>query len=337
MAKIVDMKQAPVIRIWDECDDSLVYAIGRFNDCWLAYSSVSRGTRIDRLIQEIIDPAIAGYAKKLPASHWAYLIGAGADASLSDIIRLTTLQSAARIQHHLLRAFVATQAGSSVVDKRFIATLETLLDLIRSCARKRPQSSQLRDSNGKARGLDGNRPKELCRFCGRSSELADFAANEEQSRGSEDDLRLSSLYCEKHRPKLQNGEWNPEYRKAKRSIAQFDLELSRLTRQSGNWRKVEAQSGDAIVDGYIYHFVRTHNLRPGDEGELRDHARYLTDLKLTDRKKQMIMLTKYGVSQSEAARKLGVQRQAVFKALAGVPKEFRQLQTFPIFPAYFLK
>lgn len=91
-----------------------------------------------------------------------------------------------------------------------------------------------------------------------------------------------------------------------------------------------------MVDGYIYHYVRKHCLRPGDEAELRDHARWMADEKLSDRKKQMVMLQRYGASQSEIARRLGIERQAVFKALAAIPSEFRQLPNLPGFPSYFL-
>lgn len=336
MAKMVDMKNFPVIRIWEECDPTVAEAIGQFQDRWRPYSAASRGKRIDRLIQELIDPAVARYTALLPQQYLSYVPGAGTGLALSDIVRSVGLISMARLQRQLLRAFVSTQAGESPRDKRFIATLETLLDLIRACARKPATNSPLRYSNGKSRGLNGRRPKEFCRFCGSSSELTTFSTDESQSRGAEDSLRLSGLYCIKHRPNLLNDKWSSAYRKAKRSLAHFDTELARLIQQSGNWRKIQAQSGDLLVDGYIYHYVRKHCLRPGDEAELRDHARWMADEKLSDRKKQMVMLQRYGASQSEIARRLGIQRQAVFKALAAIPSEFRQLPNLPGFPSYFL-
>lgn len=330
------MRNFPIIRVWDGCDPTIAEAIRLFQDRWRPYSAASRGKRIDRLIQELIDPAVARYAASLPKRCLNYMPGAGTGVTLSDIVRSVGLNSMARLQRQLLRAFVSTQAGEAARDKEFIATLETLLDLIRACARKQAANSPLRDSNGKTRGLNGRRAKDFCRFCGASSELTAFSNDESQSRGPADDLRLSGLYCSDHRPKLPNGEWNPAYRKAKRSLAQFDVELARLTLQSGNWKKVEARSGDPLVDSYIFHYVRKHYLRPGDEAELRDHARRMADGKLSDRKKQMVMLDRYGVSQSDTARRLGIERQAVFKALAAISPEFRQLPILPGFPAYFL-
>lgn len=336
LAKMVDMENLPVIRIWEGCDPTVAEAIGQFRDRWRPYSAASRSKRIDRLIQQLIDPAVARYTTSLPQRLRSYIPGAGIGVAFSSIMRSVGLNSMARLQRQLLRAFVATQAEESTRDKRLIATLETLLDLIRTCARKQAAKSPLRDSKGETRGLNSRRPKELCRFCGASSELTSFSNDESQSREPADDLRLSGLYCSDHRPKLLNGEWNPAYRKAKRSLAQFDMELARLTQQSGNWQKVEVQSGDALVDSYIYHYVRKHYLRPGDEAELRHHARRMADEKLSDRKKQMVMLERYGVGQSDTARRLGVERQAVFKALAAIPSEFRQLPNLPGFPSYFL-
>lgn len=330
---MVDMENFPVIRIWEGCDPTVADAIGQFQDHWRPYSASSRGKRINRLIQELIDPAVATYAASLPQRYLGYMPGAGTGVALSDIVQSVGLNSMARVQRQLLRAFVSTQAGESARDGRFIATLETLLDLFRASARKPPLKSKVRDTR-----LNGRRIQEFCRFCGAPAELTAFAIGRDDLKpdNPEETLRLSSVYCADHRPKLPSGEWNPAYRKAKRSLAQFDTELARLTQQSGNWRKVRPQSGDSLVDSYIYHYVRKHLLRPGDEAELRHHARRMADGKLSDRKKQMIMLQRYGVSQSEVARRLGIERQAVFKALAVIPSEFRQLPMLVGFPAYFL-
>ncbi|WP_244876860.1 LuxR family transcriptional regulator [Acidocella facilis] len=327
------MKNFPVIRIWEGCDPTVAEAIRQFQDRWRPYSGASRGKRIDRLIQELIDPAVARYAASLPQQYLSYMPGAGGVVTLSDIVRLVGLNSMARLQRQLLRAFVSTQAEETARDQRFVATLETLLDLIRACARKPPLKAKVRDTR-----LNGRRAQEFCRLCGAPAELTAFAVGNDNTKRDDpgDVLRLSSVYCTDHRPQLPNGDWNPAYRKAKRSLAQFDMELARLTKQSGNWKKVEAQSGDPLVDSYIYHFIRKHHLRPGDEAELRDHARRMADGKLSDRKKQMVMLERYGVSQSDAARRLGVERQAVSKALAALPSEFRQLPNLLGFPAYFL-
>lgn len=327
------MKNLPVIRIWDGCAPAVTEAIEQFRDRWQPYSAASRGKRIDRLIQELIDPAVARYAASLPKQYANYIPGAGTGVALSDIVRLVGLNSMARLQHQLLRAFIATPDEESSRDRRFIATLETLQDLIRACARKPPLKSKIRDTR-----LNSRRVQEFCRFCGAPAELTAFSVGNDNDTPDNPDekLRLSNVHCADHRPRLPNGEWNPAYRKAKRSLAQFDMELARLTQQSGNWKKVEAQSGDRLVDGYIYHYVRKHYLRPGDEAELRDHAQRMANERLSDRKKQMVMLERYGASQSDTAQRLGIKRQAVFKALTAISFEFRQLPNLLGFPAYFL-
>ncbi len=126
-----------------------------------------------------------------------------------------------------------------------------------------------------------------------------------------------------HRPKLPNGAWNPAYRQARRSLAQFDLELNRLRLQSARLAAPQVMSGDRLIDSYIHLYVMGQALRPGDEVDLRNQARRMVDLELSDRKKQMLMLQWYGLNQSEIARRLGIERQAVFKALQSIPAMFR--------------
>mgnify|MGYP001949360438 FL=1 len=62
----------------------------------------------------------------------------------------------------------------------------------------------------------------------------------------------------------------------------------------------------------------------------------MTDARLTDRKKQIVMLLRYGMSQSDAASVLGIQRQAVSKASARIPSVFWQLPSLPEYSIEFL-
>lgn len=57
--------------------------------------------------------------------------------------------------------------------------------------------------------------------------------------------------------------------------------------------------------------------------ELRNLARRIVDKRLTDRKKAIIMMIASGQNQSQVAEALGIERQAVFKALATIPDDFR--------------
>jgi DNA-binding CsgD family transcriptional regulator len=230
-------------------------------------------------------------------------------------MRLVGVDAMVRVQRQLLRAFVLTGEQQSKRDQRFIATLETLIELVWACKRKQ---SVKRD----VRGLNGQRVKGFCRFCGTLAELASFVGGEGQ-RGADEQLRLSNLYCAAHRPKLPNGEWNPAYRKAKRSVAQFDLELIRLSRQCASRGIPQAKSGDELVDSYIHHYILGHTIQPADEAKLRNLARLMADTKLSDRKKQILMLQRFDFNQSEIARRLGIERQAVSKAIASIPEIFR--------------
>jgi DNA-binding CsgD family transcriptional regulator len=179
-------------------------------------------------------------------------------------------------------------------------------------------------SKKNVRGLNGQRLKVFCGFCGTLAELATFAesSGDDGQRGMDEKLRLSNLYCAAHRPKLPDGEWNPAYRKAKRSIAQFDLELARVSRQCASRGTPQAKSGDELVDSYIHSYMLGQTLTLAEEAELRDLARLMVDSRLSDRKKQILMLQRLGFNQSAIARRLGIERQAVSKAIASIPEIF---------------
>ncbi|MEA9606013.1 LuxR family transcriptional regulator [Xanthomonas campestris pv. plantaginis] len=329
---MVDMKTDPTIVTWEGCDPTVSEAIEQFKDRWRPYSASSRRYPIVGLIQELIDPAVAAYTATMPQRYLGHIPGAGTGVSFSGIIRLVGLDAMVLLQRELLRKFIRQEDCTSARDKRFTATLESLFELIWACARKQPVESPLLGSDGKARGLNGRRRQGFCRFCGALTELASFAGDESQLRGAADSLRLSSLYCVAHQPKLLNGAANPAYRQVKRSIAQFDLELARLTRQCAKRsRPHAAASGDKLVDGYFFHYMLSQTLQPADLTELRNLARLMVDSKLSDTKKKILLLQYSGLNQSEIAEQLSsndqrpLTRQAVsktLKALASIPATF---------------
>ena len=322
---MVDMKNDPTIVIWEGCDPTVSEAIEQFEDRWRPYSASSRRYPIVGLIQELIDPAVAAYTATLPQRYLGHIPGAGTGVSFSGIIRLVGLDAMVRMQRQLLRQFIKTEDTQTPRDRRFVATLESLIGLVWDCACKRPVKSKVRDTR-----LNGERLQGFCRFCGSLAELTSFAGGSDDPKADdpEEKLRLSSLYCLDHRPKLPSGAWNPVYRQARRSLAQFDLELARLTQQCAKPATAQVKSGDQLVDSYFFHYVAGQTLQPADKAELRNQARLMVDSKLSDRKKQMLMLQWSGLNQSEIARKLGIERQAVSKALAAIPAMFR-LSTKP--------
>ncbi len=317
---MVDMKNDPTIVIWEGCDPTVSEAIEQFEDRWRPYSASSRRYPIVGLIQELIDPAVAAYTATLPQRYLGHIPGAGTGVSFSGIIRLVGLDAMVRMQRQLLRQFIKTEDRQTPKDRRFVATLESLIGLVWDCACKRPVKSKVRDTR-----LNGERLQGFCRFCGSLAELTSFAGGSDDPKADdpEEKLRLSSLYCLDHRPKLPSGAWNPVYRQARRSLAQFDLELARLSQQCAKPATAQVKSGDQLVDSYFFHYVAGQTLQPADKAELRNQARLMVDSKLADRKKQMLMLQWSGLNQSEIARKLGIERQAVSKALASIPAMFR--------------
>lgn len=322
---MVDMKNDPTIVIWEGCDPTVSEAIEQFEDRWRPYSASSRRYPIVGLLQELIDPAVAAYTATLPQRYLGHIPGAGTGVSFSGIIRLIGLDAMVRMQRQLLRQFIKTEDRQTPRDRRFVATLESLIGLVWDCACKRPVKSKVRDTR-----LNGERLQGFCRFCGSLAELTSFAGGSDDPKADdpEEKLRLSSLYCLDHRPKLPSGAWNPVYRQARRSLAQFDLELARLNQQCAKPATAQVKSGDQLVDSYFFHYVAGQTLQPADKAELRNQARLMVDSKLSDRKKQMLMLQWSGLNQSEIARKLGIERQAVSKALAAIPAMFR-LSTKP--------
>lgn len=317
---MVDMKNEPTIPIWDGCAPTVAEAIGLFQDRWQPYSKTAKRYPITRLIEELIDPAVAAYSTTLPTRYLGHIPGAGTGVAFSEIIRLVGLDAMVRLQRQLLRAFVLTEDQQSAIDQQFIATLESLIELVGASNRKQPAKSQVRNTR-----LNGQRLQGFCRFCGELAELASFAGGSDAPKVDDADekLRLSNLYCVAHRPKLPSEVWNSAYRQAKRAVAQFDLELTRLSRQCAVRGTPQAKSGDELVDGYIFHYILGQTLQPADESELRNRARLMVDLKLSDRKKQILMLQRSGFNQSEIARRLGIERQAVSKAVASIPEIFR--------------
>lgn len=322
------MKKEQAITIWEGCDPDISEAIECFQERWRPYSTASRRYPIVRLIQEVIDPAVATYMNALPARYAGFVSGVGAGMDFSETIRLVGFDTMVRLQRQLLRHFIKTEDKQDSRDKRFVATIESLTGLVWDCACKRPKKSTITTGVN----LNAQRKHGFCELCGELTEFADFMATvaDEQVNDVElqdrKKLELSHQYCARHRPILANGSRNPAYRQAKRSLAQFNLELDRLNRQCAKRATPQVASGDPLVDRYFYHLMLSQTVQSADKGELRNQARLMVDSKLSDRKKQILILQWDGLNQSEIARKLGIERQAVSKALKSLASTPRILQ-----------
>ena len=97
------MEKEQTITTWEGCDPGISKAIECFQDRWRPYSTASRRYPIGRLIQEIIDPAVATYMKSLPARYSGFVSGVGAGMNFSETIRLVGFDTMVRLQRQLLR------------------------------------------------------------------------------------------------------------------------------------------------------------------------------------------------------------------------------------------
>jgi len=335
LAKMVDMKNKSTITIWEGCDPTVSEAISQLQDRWHPYSQYSKRYSIVRLIQELIDPAVATYMNSLPARYSGFVSGVGAGMDFSEIIRLVGFDTMVRLQRQLLRHFIKTEDKQDSRDQHFVATIESLIGLVWDCDCKQPIKKKV-PVQGVIK-LNAQRRNGFCEFCGNLTQYSSFSAVAEtqfddlepnRNTDSSDSVRrekfqLSNKYCAEHQPVLSNGAWNPAYRSAKRSREKFDLELARLKRQCAKrCTRHAAASGDSLVDDYFFHYMLGQTLQSADIAELRNLARQMVDAKLSDRKKQMLMLQWSGHNQSEIARRLGIERQAVSKAIAAIPEKF---------------
>ena len=330
---MVDMKNKMNIPIWEHCDPTVSAAIRQFEERWQPYSQSSQRYPIVGLIKDVIDPAVAAYLRNLPEGFTGFIPGAVPGVGFSKIIRLVGLEALLRVQRQLLRQFIMTEDQQTARDQSFVATLESLIELVLACMCKRPQSS----SAEKGVNLNNQRKHGYCECCGNLTEFSTFISMvaEEQINDVELEehkkLELSDKYCVGHKPKLTTGEWNPAYRQVKRSLTQFNIELARLTRQCAKRSEVSAKSGDKLIDEYFYHFMLNLTIQPADHAELRNLARRMVDSKLSDTKKKMLALQKLGFNQTEIGLRLlnanhqPMTRQAVSKALAKIKTEFQLL------------
>lgn len=324
---MVDMSKEIQITIWDGCNPAVAEAVREFQSLWQPYSFSSRRYPIMRLVKKLIDPAVTTYMSNLPPKYGSFFSGVGAGMAFSEAITLMGLDTMIRSQRQLLRHFINTEDKQNNRDQDFIATIETLIELMGDCDCKRPAKSSTQFILGGDRGLNKQRRWGFCRFCGSHTTLTSFVYDQSQLRGDNDNLRLSDLYCVEHQPRLVSGTWNPLYQRAKRSEAQFDIELERIRKQCTN-RNRRLMSGDKLVDDYFICLMLSKTLQPADVGELRNLARRMVDSKLSDTKKKMLVLKRAGFSQAEIGKRIlnakqqPMTRQAVSKALSKIPEEF---------------
>ncbi|EMF4708457.1 MULTISPECIES: transcriptional regulator [Providencia] len=248
------------IPIWAGCDKSVAAAITMFREQWHSYSQVSKNHNITRLIKELIAPAVSEYLSRLPANYLRYSPIAPAKLTYSDLIKMRGFHYCSDCIGDHLRPFVEHSTYTEP-DKLFIATQETLKSLFSHCKAKRPKRSRLAPDIY----FNTERGKGLCRLCGNPTEFSSFITNwdndgfiedAEEKYGLKKGPDLSHKYCAHHKPQLKDGSWNPAYKQAIRSSKQFELEVLRLCRQIANPERLNAMSGDDLIDEYFYYYLQ---------------------------------------------------------------------------------
>ncbi|WP_311750223.1 transcriptional regulator [Proteus columbae] len=248
------------IPIWAGCDKSVAAAITMFREQWHSYSQVSKSHNIVRLIKELVDPAVSEYLNSLPDNYLRYSPIASAKLTYSDLIKMRGFRYCSDCIGGYLRPFVEHSTYTEP-DKLFIATQETLKSLFSHCKAKRPKRSRLAPDIY----FNTERGKGLCRLCGNPTEFSSFITNwdndgfiedAEEKYGLKKGPDLSHKYCAHHKPQLKDGSWNPAYKQAIRSSKQFELEVLRLCRQIANPERLNAMSGDDLIDEYFYYYLQ---------------------------------------------------------------------------------
>ncbi|CDG21138.1 putative transcriptional regulator LuxR family [Xenorhabdus poinarii G6] len=296
----------------------------------------SKSHNIIKLIEKIIDPAIAEYLATLPKTYLIYSPISKENLTYSELIKLKGFHFTTDQIHIHLRNFI-NHCSYTEQDILFISTQDMLKELFSLCEGKRPKRSKLAPDID----LNTERKMRLCAFCGNPTEFSIFVRTWKKYGTIEDDEYedyekkgkkkrpdLSHTYCLNHRPKLHDGSWNAMYKQAMRSKEQFEQELLRLRCQIAHPDRYNAKSGDKLIDEYFYHYMFDSSLDPTNVAELRDLARRMVDSRLTDNKKRMLVLRRQGLSNQQVGIKLGEitnkpsSNQAVSKAILSVREEF---------------
>lgn len=300
------------IEVWDGCAAVVAAAVETFCARWDRYSTKSVSHSIFRLFEELIDPAFSTYLSTLPEHHRGR--GIVPNISVAKLARHGGFGLAEDVIRACLLQFMKT---SGQYDIEFERTIETLIVVARRCKTKRPK----RLSSGRANRLYS----EYCDFCGAHTELA--AQQKGDTRPGYDRegaARLSAKYCWSHRPKFLDGSRNHEYLWAARHKHEFEIELKRLSLQAKAISKPNAETGNSDLDLFYFKLLSPLAVYPSDICFLRNEARRLIDLRVSDKKKRIVMMRTEHYTLAAIAKEVGAKsRQAVAKSLASTPKRYR--------------
>ena len=271
--KIMDFKIDP----YKGCHPIIMSAIETFNSKAGPYSISSRRYSIYRLIMDVIDPAVQIYVDSLPKSHNCFnagVTGLATEDGIGVLCKTCGFDVVERSMREGLRRYIKTHCGET--DWIFVSTVDSLIGLVVMCASKRSKKKTSCNHDPVNTNRQG-RP--WCEFCGNKTELVEYLDSADTQVGKK--ITLSSRYCSEHKPVNQGrSAWNSGYKRGVRTKNQFDMELSRLTRQACKLSVPRSTTGDSLVDQYIWKFVARQGWYPDEKLELRNCARKMIDLSL---------------------------------------------------------
>lgn len=312
------------IEPYEGCFPGVAAAVQAFSRAWGPYSERSRRYPIHRLLEEVVDPALTDYFTQLPPQHLGRQL-MGLEVYRLGLAHSTKSYGFREIDRSIgvgLSMYMGMAASVGEYDEEFVATTETVRELVFMCVAKFPRKLKARDHEH----LNAMRVRKardgLCELCGEETELGAYLGQDSEESRLDEHITLSARYCEEHRPRIGEA-WNPAYLRTHRSRVRFEGEVRRLLRQAKSLMEPRAASGDEHIDRFYQALLSPRALWPDDKREIRNEARRLVDAGISDRKKKIVMMVAAGLNQSEVSRRIGISRQAVSAALAGIPGVYR--------------
>jgi transposase-like protein len=134
---------------------------------------------------------------------------------------------------------------------------------------------------------------------------------------------FSPLLCRAHRSRRNDGQASSDYRRLKRSESELQRELQGL--RWASVRKGPEQTGleAALLYEFRRRIVDARNLYLYHEAELAEEAHSLQMQGMSDRKKLIVMMLCAREGVGSIAKRLGITRQAVYRAIQNVPARYQ--------------
>ena len=328
---------------FDRCFPAIEAAVKAFLSQWGPYANEGGRLRLPTLFNALVEPAWRAYVNTL-------LPRLSPSVKLIRSVRLICLPGKSGFSN--LEQIVKDHVRHAIADRNlsdeqtcvFVATANTIMAALRMCAEKQPKRISFGyDSRRKAGG------REFCAFCGVQTEL--FAAVNSLNKGEVRSMvGLSKEYCSTHKKRNQDGKQNPAYLKAFRDRDRFNEVLRKLDahnrfevylkrKKSGPlssnfYSLVMAQidrEEDCLPDSTLVPGSPDPDFEPWeyvDVAQMRNTAREIVDLGITDRDMEIIGLLHGGGSMPEIARRLNITQQSLRSTISSrrfrrIPARFR--------------